>query len=57
MDLPNNVQVWELLCGEYLFGKDNERESLAKMITYLGLPTVAFLERSNVRSEYFDDKG
>ncbi|KFY48078.1 hypothetical protein V496_10330 [Pseudogymnoascus sp. VKM F-4515 (FW-2607)] len=51
------VLVWELLCGEHLFGKDNEQEALAKMIRYLGLPPVEFLKRSDVHLQYFDEQG
>lgn len=50
-------QVWELLCGEHLFGKDNEHDTLAKMIRYLGSPPVEFLKRSDVHLQYFDEQG
>jgi len=47
--------VWELLFGEYLFGSDNEKDSLAMMVTYLGPPPKEFLERSKIRDLYFND--
>ncbi|KZF18837.1 kinase-like protein [Xylona heveae TC161] len=51
------VLVWELLCGEFLFGHDNERDTLSTMISYLGPPPERFIDVSPVRSTYFDDRG
>ncbi|OBT88976.1 CMGC/SRPK protein kinase [Pseudogymnoascus sp. 03VT05] len=51
------VIVWELLCGEHLFGRDNELEALASMIKYLGPPPAEFLKRSVTHLQYFDEQG
>jgi serine/threonine-protein kinase SRPK3 len=50
-------QIWELLFAEHLFGSDNEQDSLAMMITYLGPPPSELLERSQLREHYFDNHG
>jgi len=55
--LANPFQIWELLFAEHLFGSDNEEDSLALMITYLGPPPAEFLERSEVSQDYFDEQG
>ncbi|KAL9130562.1 MAG: hypothetical protein Q9217_001275 [Psora testacea] len=52
-----SVDIWELLFAEHLFGSENEKDSLALMITYLGPPPAEFLERSEVRQVYFDEQG
>ncbi|OBT76959.1 CMGC/SRPK protein kinase [Pseudogymnoascus sp. 05NY08] len=51
------VIVWELLCGEHLFGRYNELDALASMIKYLGPPPAEFLKRSNAHLQYFDEQG
>ncbi|KAL9100958.1 MAG: hypothetical protein Q9163_003722 [Psora crenata] len=49
------VLIWELLFAEHLFGSDNEQDSLAMMITYLGPPPSELWERSQFRGHYFDN--
>ncbi|OBT64998.1 hypothetical protein VE03_05702 [Pseudogymnoascus sp. 23342-1-I1] len=51
------IVIWEILCGEHLFGRDNEWGTLAMMIKYLGPPPIEFLKRSNIYSQYFDEQG
>ncbi|KAL9606985.1 MAG: hypothetical protein Q9167_008058 [Letrouitia subvulpina] len=51
------VLVWELLFAEHLFGSNDEQDSLAMMISYLGPPPSELLERSQLREHYFDDHG
>ena len=50
-------QVWELLFAEHLFGSNDEQDSLAMMISYLGPPPSELLERSRLRENYFDEHG
>ncbi|KFZ04336.1 hypothetical protein V502_10227 [Pseudogymnoascus sp. VKM F-4520 (FW-2644)] len=61
MKWNESVYIWNLgvvlLCGEHLFGRDNERDALALMIKYLGPPPVEFLKRSDVYLQYFDEQG
>ncbi|KFY84363.1 hypothetical protein V500_09378 [Pseudogymnoascus sp. VKM F-4518 (FW-2643)] len=59
IDVPGGAYtclIWELLCGEHLFGRDNERDALALMIKYLGPPPVEFLKRSDVYLQYLTSK-
>ncbi|OBT58434.1 CMGC/SRPK protein kinase [Pseudogymnoascus sp. 24MN13] len=51
------IIVWELLCGEHLFGRDNELDALASMIKYLGPPPAEFLKRGDKHLQYFDEQG
>lgn len=53
----NLIQVWELLFAEHLFGSDNEKDSLAILVTYLDPPPSEMLERSEVRELFFDNHG
>ena len=40
-----------------LFGSNNENESLAMMVTYLGPAPSELLQRNKVHELYFDDHG
>lgn len=53
----DEIQIWELLFAEHLFGKTDERGCLESMIRYIGAPSKECLERCERSDAFFDEKG
>lgn len=61
-ELSSAIQIWNLLEGDSLFGgrqqgRPSDEQHLAEMVSLIGPPPKAFLERTTKCSQYWDSEG